>query len=76
LTAMQGALQHSGELSGGAVRDQLAQLDLNLPMERLQFDPHGDPRYYRQVVVQIQHGRMVAVYPPERATGQMVLPPR
>ncbi len=76
LTAMQQALQHSRELAGDAIRSRLAQLDLNLPMERVQFDPYGDPRYYRQVVIQIQHGRMVVVYPPERATGQVIFPAR
>jgi branched-chain amino acid transport system substrate-binding protein len=76
LTAMQQALSHSGELTGEAIRRQLAQTDLNLPMERVQFDAHGDPRTYRHVVVQIQHGQMVVVYPPERATGQVVFPAR
>lgn len=76
LTAIQQALPHSGELTGEAIRRQLAQTDLNLPMERVQFDAHGDPRTYRHVVVQIQHGQMVVVYPPERATGQVVFPAR
>jgi branched-chain amino acid transport system substrate-binding protein len=74
LTAVNRALQQTQDLTGDAIRHELAQLDLNLPMERLQFDQHGDPLYYHQVVIQIQHGQMVVVYPPERATGQAVYP--
>jgi len=40
-------------------------------MGRLAFDEQGDPRYYEHVVVQIQKQKMVAVYPPGRATGQV-----
>lgn len=72
LAAMQGALLRTGELRGESIADELHRLDLLLPMERLAFDEHGDPRHYRQVVVQIQKGRMVAVYPPDRATGRVL----
>ncbi len=58
------------ELSGANIAAALRKLDLTLPMERLQFDDHGDPLHYRQVVVQIRKGSIVAVYPPERATGR------
>ena len=57
--------------TGEAVSRALAGLDLQLPMGRLAFDEHGDPRYYQHVVVQIQNQKMVVVYPPERATGQV-----
>jgi branched-chain amino acid transport system substrate-binding protein len=67
-------LQRSEDITGDAIRHELTQLDLNLPMERLQFDQYGDPLYYRQVVIQIQRRQMVVVYPPERATGQAVYP--
>jgi hypothetical protein len=40
-------------------------------MERLTFDEHGEPQHYQQVIVQIQKQRLVVVYPPERATGQV-----
>ena len=42
-----------------------------LPMQRLTFDEHGDPQRYQHVIVQIQKQRLVVVYPPERATGQV-----
>jgi branched-chain amino acid transport system substrate-binding protein len=74
LTAVNRVLQQSSDLTGDAIRRELAHLDLNLPMERLQFDPQGNPLNYRQVVIQIQHGRMVVVYPPDRATGQVIYP--
>lgn len=72
LAAMQSALHRTGELRGETIAEELHRLDLLLPMERLTFDEYGDPRHYRQVVVQIQKGRMVAVYPPERATGKIL----
>jgi branched-chain amino acid transport system substrate-binding protein len=74
LAAVERVLQRSVKLTGDAIREELTQLDLNLPMERLQFDQHGDPLYYHQVVIQIQRRQMVVVYPPERATGQAVYP--
>jgi branched-chain amino acid transport system substrate-binding protein len=71
LAAMAAVLQGKKELTGEAVSKALAGLDLVLPMGRLAFDEHGDPRYYQQVVVQIQNQKMVVVYPPERATGKV-----
>lgn len=71
LAAIEQVLQGGGQLTGEAVSQALARLDLQLPMERLAFDAHGDPRHYQQVIVQIQKQRLVVVYPPERATGQV-----
>ncbi|NLI83716.1 MAG: ABC transporter substrate-binding protein [Deltaproteobacteria bacterium] len=72
LAAMEKAMGKHGGVNGDALCRELRSLDLLLPMERLVFDDNGDPRYYRQVVVQIQEGRMVTVYPPDRATGSIV----
>ncbi len=71
LAAVAGVLAGKDQPSGKAVSQALAALDLTLPMGRLAFDEQGDPRYYQQVVVQIQNQKMVVVYPPERATGQV-----
>jgi branched-chain amino acid transport system substrate-binding protein len=71
LAAMAAVLQGQQELTGEAVSKALSGLDLTLPMGRLAFDEHGDPRYYENVVVQIQDRKMVVVYPPERATGKV-----
>jgi branched-chain amino acid transport system substrate-binding protein len=71
LAAMAAVLQEKKELTGEAVSQALAGLDIILPMGRLAFDEHGDPRYYENVVVQIQNQKMVVVYPPERASGKV-----
>lgn len=71
LAAMEAVLKQGGKLTGEAISRALASLDLKLPMERLAFDEHGDPKYYEHVVVQIQQQKMVVVYPPERATGKV-----
>jgi branched-chain amino acid transport system substrate-binding protein len=71
LAAIEAACKEGGQLTGEAVRRALTNLDLPLPMERLVFDEHGDPLHYQHVIVQIQKQRLVAVYPPERATGQV-----
>lgn len=73
LAAIESVLKAGAQPTGEAISQALARLDLQLPMERLTFDEHGDPRHYRHVVVQIQKQRMVVVYPPERATGQVDL---
>lgn len=72
LSAITGVLENGSELTGDNICRQLRALNLILPMEHLEFDEKGDPKHYRQIVVQIQKGQMVAVYPPERATGQVL----
>ena len=74
LVAVQQVVRQQGQLTGPNIRQALTGLDLKLPMERLAFDERGDPRHYRHLVVQIQKGRLVAVYPTERATGPIVYP--
>jgi hypothetical protein len=43
-------------------------------LERLQFDNRGEAIHYRRLIVQIQQGTRVVVYPPDRATGKAVYP--
>ena len=71
LAALKAVFAAQEQLSGDTLSRALAGLDLTLPMGQLAFDEHGDPKYYQQVVVQIQQGKMVVVYPPERATGKV-----
>lgn len=71
LGAIESVLQKGQALSGELISEQLRSLDLSLPMEHLAFDQNGDPKNYQQVIVQIQNGRMIAIYPPDRATGKM-----
>jgi branched-chain amino acid transport system substrate-binding protein len=72
LTAL-GRLVGSGRpVTGEALREALAAVDVVTPLGRIRFDDKGDPLHYERVVVQIQDGRHVVVYPRERATA----PPR
>lgn len=74
LAALAAGTASGQPLTGAAVRDALAGVDLSLPFGRVAFTPNGDPREYRRVVIQIQEGRHVVVYPPDRATGPARLP--
>ncbi|MCJ7541739.1 MAG: hypothetical protein MUO88_18995, partial [Desulfobacterales bacterium] len=74
IAAMQNVLNNGQTLNGENIRQALTKLDLVLPMEHLYFDADGDPASYRHVVVQIQKGKLVVVYPPDRSTGQLIYP--
>jgi branched-chain amino acid transport system substrate-binding protein len=72
LAAVERAAQSGDELSGDGISRQLRALDLILPMEHLAFNQNGDPKHYEQVVIQIQKGKLVVVYPPHRANGKIM----
>ncbi len=72
LAGLAAVLRDGAEPGGEAVRAALARLDVETPLGRVKFDRHGDPLFYRRVIVQIQGGRHVVVYPPEFATGRLV----
>jgi len=74
IAAMQNVLNNGQTLTGENIRQALTKLDLVLPMEHLYFDTDGDPANYRHVVVQIQKGKLVVVYPPNRASGHNIYP--
>ncbi|MCL6621017.1 MAG: ABC transporter substrate-binding protein [Syntrophobacterales bacterium] len=74
LTALERALARSPAPTGEQVVKELRTLDLTLPLGRVRFDAHGDPLDYHHVVVQIQGGRLVPVYPPERAQARVMVP--
>ena len=74
ITAMQKVLSKNQTLTGENIRRSLTKLDLSLPMEHIAFDSNGDPLHYRHVVVQIQKGRFIVVYPPDRASGHAIYP--
>lgn len=71
LKAIESSLRKDHGLIGDAIRAELSAIDMLLPMEHLAFDQQGDPKEYRQVVIQIQKRRMIAVYPQDRATGRI-----
>ena len=63
-------------ITGEALRDALARIDVETPLGRVRFDERGDPLFYERVVIQIQGGRHVVVYPRERATAPARYPAR
>jgi branched-chain amino acid transport system substrate-binding protein len=74
LAAVQLVLEQNKPVTGQNIRQALAGLDLLLPMERLSFDERGDPNHYHHLVIQIQDGKLVPVYPSKRATGSAIYP--
>jgi len=74
LAALEKASVGSVPPEPAAVRDALRGTDLLLPLERLQFDEHGDPRRYEVGIFQIQNGRHVLLYPREKAAGKAIPP--
>lgn len=76
LKALESVTAPGGAITGEALRDALARIDLDTPMGRVKFDETGDPLFYERVVVQIQGGRHVVVYPKERATAPARYPAR
>jgi branched-chain amino acid transport system substrate-binding protein len=62
------------EIGPEEIRQGLQGLDLLTPLQRLQFDSRGEAKHYRRLIVQIQNGTRVVVYPPDRATGRVRYP--
>jgi branched-chain amino acid transport system substrate-binding protein len=65
-----------GAITGERLREALTSVEVETPMGRVKFDADGDPVAYERVVVQIQNGRHVVVYPPARATAPPKHPAR
>ena len=74
LAALQKASRSSVPPERNAVRDALRATDLNLPLEHLRFDAHGEPLHYAVGIFQIQSGRHVLLFPRQKATGKIVGP--
>ncbi len=74
IAALEADLKSGGSLKGQDVSRKLRELDVRMPMGHLAFDQNGDPKHYEQVVVQIQSGKLFAVYPPGRAGGHIQWP--
>lgn len=72
LEAMRTVVERGAPLDGPHIADALRAADVTLPLGRVQFDAKGDPLHYRQVVVQIQNGRLVPIYPADRAQGTWI----
>ena len=67
LAALEGLARRGMPISGESARDALAAVDLETPLGRVKFDERGEPLFYERVIVQIQGGRHVVVWPRERA---------
>ena len=76
LAALEAVARGGRPVTGETLRDALAAADVTTPLGRVKFDTKGDPLYYERVVVQIQNGRHVVVYPKTRATAPIQLPAR
>ncbi len=76
LASLEAVARGGRPITGEALRDALAAADVATPLGRVKFDPTGDPLFYERVIVQIQNGRHVVVYPRERATAPARLPAR
>ena len=76
LEAVEKAAGRGTSLTGEPLRDALARADVATPLGRIKFDERGDPIFYERVVIQIQGGRHVVVYPGERATAPTRYPAR
>ena len=67
MAALEAAARNGRPISGPGLRDALAAADVMTPMGRVRFDERGDPLDYERVILQIQDGRHVVVWPKERA---------
>jgi branched-chain amino acid transport system substrate-binding protein len=74
LAAMEAVAREGLPVAGDPLRAALARVDQETPLGRIRFDERGDPLHYVRVVVQIQRGRHVVVYPPAVATAPLRYP--
>ncbi len=72
LEAMRTVATRGLPLDGPHIAEALRSTDISLPMGRVQFDDKGDPLHYRQLVIQIQNGRLVPIYPAQHAQGSWI----
>jgi branched-chain amino acid transport system substrate-binding protein len=76
LKALETVAASGKAFTGELLRDALARANVETPLGRIKFDERGDPLFYERVVIQIQGGRHVVVYPKERATAPARYPAR
>jgi len=67
LAALEAAAWSGRPLMGPGLRDALVAADVMTPMGGVRFDERGDPVSCERVILQIQDGRHVMVWPKERA---------
>jgi branched-chain amino acid transport system substrate-binding protein len=74
LVALETAARDGRPAAGESLRAALGRVDVETPLGRVRFAADGDPLGYRRVIVQIQGGRHVVVYPASAATAPLVHP--
>ncbi len=72
--AIKGLLSEGKSITGRSLAKAIRSVDIVTPMGRIQFDSKGEPIWYQQVVVQIQNGRYVVIYPEKLSNGKIVYP--
>jgi branched-chain amino acid transport system substrate-binding protein len=72
--ALQLAIQNAGSLDRQKVRDALAALDVVTFYGRIKFNDKGYNSYKPMVTVQIQHGKVVTVWPDNVAGAKAIYP--
>lgn len=63
-----------GAYSSEKTRMALRSLDVISPLGRVAFDEKGDPKYFTAVLLQVQKGNSVVIYPKDRANGTAIYP--
>lgn len=71
---LQLAIEKAGTLDRLKVRDALSALNVTTFYGTIKFDPEGLNVYKPMVTVQIQHGKVVTVYPPSVASAKAIYP--
>jgi branched-chain amino acid transport system substrate-binding protein len=74
LAALEAAAREGQPVAGEPLRAALGRVDLETPLGRVRFAADGDPLFYQRVIVQIQGGRHVVVYPAGAATARLIHP--
>jgi hypothetical protein len=69
--ALQLAIQNAGSIDGEKVRDALAVLDVVTFYGQIKFNDKGFNSYKPMVTVQIQHGKVVTVWPANVAAASV-----
>ncbi len=71
---LQLAIEKAGSVDPQKVRDALASLDATTFLGPVRFNAEGLNTAKPMVTVQIQHGRVVTVWPPDVATAKAIYP--
>ena len=72
--ALQAAIERARSLDRDKVRNALAALDVGTFFGRIRFDAQGENSYLTALVVQVQNGQRLTVWPPELATAMPQYP--